>query len=649
MNFKQIFEKKARRLVEFAEDLSKNEGTKTKASIYYSKAIPLYCEAYILSKIYNDKDTADRCIQEAMDTVNRIQNSENNLANSVCHYARAINLVANKKFHECIKSLELARAAISDKSMKYMHDPLYKSWIHCEIAYCHKKQSDFDLSLRYYVFGYIMHKIFEIRNQHLGIIRRYLHHAILSESKFLDDVDFLDQLEKIADASENRIMSCVYYVELAILNDKRRDETHVSPVDKKLYVRKRDEFVDKAIKFANELNCTQSICHYVNGIKYIFEGKYHDAKSEIKQAENQLEENSIDDMIYSVFLSREKAFCEFRILETEQKNFNHKNTTNQNIKIRDLYLQSFKKIENLEWELDLHWRTLGLFYNFIGSLQFYRWVWDDKKQLMSDIKEISSQDPFFANEIKDIKSTEKEIIENELKLLNDPTFAFNKSLYYIEKVKDSDTVLKAFLHLNLSQAYSNVKKDNPTAQNELKKAFESIKDAERKQYDPYTLDYLRSQYHHAFAFIAQELKDYESAKSNYILALKFAKTGYQAFILNNLTKLMVDQNKFDEAIEFCRRGIEIGEKENLDIILPFLYCNLVTILVSRDKDFNKAKECLTKAKEKLSKVKEKSNEVGVIKLVEYVENKEKWISLIELTTETQKKFETSNYGVFKNE
>jgi len=179
---------------------------------YLSLSIPYFCESAVLAKIYGNIKESNHCIKLALDLKDKININPNNHSLSVSSYAEAIDLAFKNEYEACLEKLLLSKNYLNN-SEDEEYDPLYHSWIFCELGYTYKNINKYKESVENYLFGFTLLKSIEIKNSHYKITRKYLREAILSEP---DNIykDIMNDLNEIALSSKNignYKLSSIYY------------------------------------------------------------------------------------------------------------------------------------------------------------------------------------------------------------------------------------------------------------------------------------------------------------------------------------------------------------------------------------------------------------------------------------------------------
>lgn len=600
LNYEEIFSTKADRLIERSNGLKDNN----LALFLKCRALPFYCESSVLSKILMNREISNKYMCIALDIAEEIKNEPGGYTQSVCYYTKGVKAALDE---DCKKSLEYLNKAKSSYFDSGIKDPLYCSWICCEIAYCYKKQSQFDNALLSYFQGFLRLKWFEHRNKHLEFIRRYLHHAILSDFKeiYADTIIEFIEIAKILQNEENWAESLVYLSEAAILskNNPALNNNYGGLIANiKQCINKIDQHPSKK---------ESAYINYAKGIILSFESDYKNALDLLNESKKIYFVKTIDDLIFSIFLNREIAYFNYQLSPRDT-------STNKNIIER--YKQAFIGIEELEWEINLYLRTLGIFYNLIGAQLFFNRQHNlsfshDKLLLSEQEKEI------LKNEVGLLTENEISIINIEIDNLLNPLYDFEQSLKYSEKVFDE--VLIPSLHLDISQYYTHEKKFK-RSRVELHNAFESIEKIKNEQ----IANYLRLQYYHALGYIDQELNEYENAIQNYSIALDYAKSidsveKAKAVIHFNLALISIELEEYEKTYLNLKQCIHFSKKSHFEILLLRSYCECARLKVLKDNNFIEAREFIEKAEKRLDNISNNRSEIEA-----YINFRKNWINFV---------------------
>ena len=605
VNYETIYSNKAKRLIEKSGNIKDPD-----LALYFKcRALPFWCESSVLSRIYKNENDSDNYINMAIRVVEEVENTQSDYVQSVCSYVKGVEAALHKEYELSLRYLKKAEEFYKNSEIK---DPLYYSWICCEIAYCYNKQSKFDNALLYLLIGFRLHKWFEYRNKHLEFIRKYIHHAILSDFEGVDDA-MIDTFRGIAENYKNEgkyAESLVCSCEAVILCKNAPSVTYN-------YNNIMEDIIKISKRFEDSnLQRDKSLIKYAEGVNHTLKGEFEQALYLLNESKKLCGKRTLNDIIFLMFLDREIAYCKYKLNTGEAV---------------ESYKEAFKGIEDLEWELNLYLRTLGIFYNLIGGQQFNKKQNNDNstfdKSLVSeDVKK------FLIDEIGLLNEDEIYKIEDEMDNLLDPLYDFEKSLEYSKKV--GDEVLIPSLHLDKSQVFSFEKKFSKS-KSELGAALEAIKNVKNGKIS----NYLNSQYHHATGYIDGEMGDYEGAKNNYKAALDYAeKTGCvdkaKAIIHYNLAKALIELKDDDSAYESLGQSIIFSQESDLDLLLVRVYCECARLEVVKNGDFNKARKCINEAKKSLNKIfVEKSN------LEMMINDRSSWINFLERSRESMNRIQ----------
>lgn len=604
INYERIYSNKAERLIE----RSKNTNDQNLALYFKCRALPFYCESSVLSMIYQNEDVSDKYINMAMSVVKEVENEQNNHIQSICSYVRGVKAALHKEYDESLEYLKSAEGSYKNSEIK---DPLYYSWICCELAYCYNKQSKFDDALSYLLIGFMLHKLFECKNRHIEFIRKYIHHAILSDFEEVDNTT-IDTFKDIAENYKNKeeyAESLVCSCEAAILCKNAPSVTYD-------YNRIMSDVIEISKRFENSnLPMDKSFVKYAKGVDHALKDEFEQALDLLNESKELCGKRTLNDIIFLMFLDREIAYCNYKLNKGD-------------VDTVVLFKEAFKDIEELEWELNLYLRTFGIFYNNIGTRQFNAKQSDGDRTFDKSLVDERTK-KFLINEIGLVTEAEVEIqkIEDEMDELSNPLHDFKKSLEYFKRVDDE--VLIPSLYLDKSQLFSFGKKFTES-RSELENARDAIENIKNKKIS----NYLNLQYHHAAGYIDQEIGEYESAENHYKKVLEYAgKTGRaeqaKATTHYNLAMILIKLRDYDSAYENIGQSITFSRASDLTLLLVRAYCERARLEVLKNSDFDKAKECINEAKKSLNKI-----FIGKSKLETMINNRIDWINFVERSRES---------------
>lgn len=597
-------------------DKYKNKQQLELARYYYSMSVPYFCESAILAKIYGDTKESEECLNKALNVKN-ILSSEFELDNfslSVFNYAEGVKLILfQDKFEEGINKLILAKNDLNNASTDE-YDPLYHSWILCEMGFSYKNINEIEKSIQKYLCGFVLLKSLEIKNQHYKTTRKYLQHIILAKPEEIYK-DTINELYKIAlslESIKNFPLASIYFCEAAILQKIKEDYCE----SKKL--------IERAVNLINKIinqktNFSESVVYYIKGIDYSLKSDFSKYNGEIDKSAMELTEakknlnnsidilkvKNIDHLILSTLLNRELAYCQYNTEFCNDVSY---------------YKNINKLINELDWSLTLYERTLGLFYNFIGAIQMQKLISNEKlNDQYFNIEYIKTQckneDRYFLKLVETLTDFEWHDLKIEVVNMHQPLFDLDKSLTYLADVNDE--IVVAATHIDISQIYIFLG-NSYRAELELDTASKIISRADNI--------FIKAQFHHARGYIKEKMRDIKTAVDEYTKAIGFAKQSKseraQVVIYNNIIPLLIDLRELETALDYCKKAINLIEKNDEKVqdklILTKLYLNY-SLLMALNDDYLQADMFLKKSK-KLSET------LSMPTLSNSVESLSQWIN-----------------------
>lgn len=700
MDYFTVFENKAARLVELA-DKCRIQGNHELADFYSCRAIPFLCECAILLKICGDDNKNIR--KNIKNFIEKSQNKDDFYFLSISEYADAVELAIENKYDESLEHLYKAEGYLIKSNV---HDPLYNSWIYCEIAYCYKSKNLIDDALLFYKYGLIFLKASHFKMRHYSIIRKYLQFALISEaldSRPNREIDSLiNELKAIAkDCYDNKRIAlyllflaevAILYKHKGILFENKDDIEHSKKTMASEFSTRTlttDEILNSVILYGRGVE--HSIAGDLNKIGYTtgnYIENFRQALDQFKHAEKMIKNKTIDDLILYTFINREIAYCNRNLAATESTRlFNWKDAVgkdknkllkyineNENLcvileenapiqkidektivifsgiyslslklndekktvslvvgdnkKVQELivkngldvyektnyYVNAFKNLQELDWELNLYTRTFGLFYHFIAALQFENLRKFGKKDEESNLEIIFQKcKDRRINTVEKIKISDNEINEIgwELQSILDPVIANEKALKYMEEINDN--FLTAVIHINLSQYYSWTG-GFVRAKWELDKVKPVVEKLPK--------DFIKAHYYHASAYTTEKIGRYTEALSLYEKAIEFAeRTANEKALCHiyvNIVPLLISEKQFNRAYGYIQKALSISKQDYES--LSYLYKHLAELEILLYKNDEKAAETIEVANNYALKTNDKN-------LIAKVNATSSWIKL----------------------